>query len=476
MLKPYEYQQDDIDFLTPFDNGAIFHDAGVGKTMIAINVMRNKCMAHNKRLKTLIFCPIIVLENWKRELMACSKLEANDIGIVTGTPKARLKIIDNPKHSVLICNYEATRSADILSALYAWCPEITICDESHLIKTPKIKTPSGKLTQFGAVCKISQGSFYRYIMTGTPITKDAQDIWSQYYFLDRGETFGDRFYSFKKKYFLDLNRNMPSKVHFPNWTFIPSMEHDFKRLLASKSVRRKKESCVELPDLVEQLITVKMSPDQARVYADLKSKLIAYMEQAKNDPVVVQNALTKMLRLSEILSGYVKTEDGEIVKFKTNPRLDALMSLIETTSPHKVIVFCTFRENYKDIKHALEKRKIGYTEVHGGISTKDKLANVDTFNDISNDCRVMIANPKSGGVGINLKSARYAIYYTRSFSLVDFEQSKARNYRSGSIDHHDKITHYHLVTPDTVDEAALNSLRMKQNVASSLIDIKRILN
>jgi SNF2 family DNA or RNA helicase len=177
----------------------------------------------------------------------------------------------------------------------------------------------------------------------------------------------------------------------------------------------------------------------------------------------------------EILSGYAKLENDEIIRFKENPRLDVLMEKLTETKPHKVIIFCVFKNNYEDIRKALDKKKIKFVELHGEIDQKTKAKNIDLFNDLENDIRVCIANPQSGGVGVNLKSARYTIFFTRSFSMKDYEQSRARNYRSGSIEIHNKITHYNLVTSNTVDEKAYNAIIEKKEIASSLLDLKELL-
>ena len=138
-------------------------------------------------------------------------------------------------------------------------------------------------------------------------------------------------------------------------------------------------------------------------------------------------------------------------------------------------MFSVFKQNYEDIKQALEKRGIEYVEIHGGISTVRKLENVDAFNDMGNNVRVCIANPQSGGVGINLKSAKYSIFYTRNFSMKDYEQSKARNFRAGSIDQHEKITHYNIVTKETIDEKILDALVSKKEMALNLLELKQLL-
>lgn len=474
MLTPYPYQQEIIDRFKDQEACALLMEAGSGKTLISINILRHKYNQGGRVIPTVIFCPIIVLNNWKREILQCSKVPEESVGVVMGTKKKRLETIRNPKHKILIINYEATRSDEILNALKEFNPLAVICDESHKIKNQRVKTRGGKSTLTGAVFNISKGAIHRQILSGTPIP-NPEDIWSQFYFLDRGQTFGKKYYSFKNKYFINRNQDWDSQKAFPDWRFIPSMAPEYRERLASKSVSMKKEECVDLPDLVEKSVDITPSPEMLKHYMRIKNQLITWLDEQDDNPMVVQNALTKTLRLAEILSGYLKLEDETVEPLKTNPTLDGLMEILESTAPAKVIVFAQFKQNYADIRKRLEKAKIEYVEIHGEISTKQKLENVDVFNDMNNKVRVCIANAASGGVGINLKSASYTVYYSMGYSLVDFEQSRARNYRSGSIDLHPKITHYYLRHKELITDKILYAVRNKQKFANNLLDLKKVL-
>lgn len=478
LLKPYDYQAEIIERFKDKNGAALFLEPGCGKSLITANLLRHKYNSHGEILRTIIFCPIIVLRNWERELLLSTHLDPSLICAVTaGSKAARLKLLFNDRFKIFIINYEALRAPEIKQQLVRFKAQAVVCDESHMIKSPKIKTPSNKATGTKHIFDVSEYAYYRYILSGTPITKDAQDLWSQYYFLDRGRTFGENFYLFKNKYFVDSNaRRRGTQGYFPNWTFIASKEKEITSAIDSTSVRMKAADCLDLPELTEQTIEVEMSPEQSRHYRRLKNDLITWLEAQENNPLVVKNALTKILRLNELLAGYLKLENGSIETLKTNPRLDALMTLVESTNPHKIIIFTTFKQTYADIRRELKKRKIKYVELTGEVSALKKLENVDIFNDLSNKVRVCIANPQSGGVGVNLKAARYTCFYTRGYSMKDHEQARARNFRAGSIDLHNKITHYSIVTRNTVDEAILDAVKQKKNLAENLLYFKALLS
>jgi SNF2 family DNA or RNA helicase len=159
-------------------------------------------------------------------------------------------------------------------------------------------------------------------------------------------------------------------------------------------------------------------------------------------------------------------QTGEGVELKDVPRLEALRELLEDlTDGHKVIVWAVFKANYAMIGALCRKLGIEYTELTGEI--KDKDTNVHKFR-TDPKCRVLIANPGAGGVGINLVEASYSIYYSKGFSLEHDIQSEARNYRGGSHIH-EKITRIDLVAKGTIDDIINEALRNKLDVAQQVL-------
>lgn len=469
LLTPYKHQQDLIDRFKESNYAALFLDPGVGKTLTSINLWREACKNEGRILRALILCPPIVLQNWKNEFELCSKIDMNLVGVFpTGKPpKKKIEFAEDQTHLIKIINYEALLNEKVLDAIIKFKCDLAIADESHYLK-------NGKTKNFKNAYAATRSAKYRYILTGTPISNSPMDIWAQYLFMDNGLSFGRFFTNFRNKYFYDNNSGMPKNKYFPDWRLQPSMRGEMERIIRETSAKLTKEECLDLPDLVEQNIYVEPTKEMESNYNELKRELITWIENHETgtqDAVLAQNALVKLLRLNEITNGYAKTEDDEIIPFKQNPKLDALMEIIESTAPHKVIVFTIYKQTYSDISEALKKAKIKYVELHGGIAKKQDV--VDQFNDLSNDIRVCIAHPRSAGVGINLKSASYAVFYSRSHSLVDREQSKARNYRAGSVDLFKKITHYDIVMNRTCDVEILNALKQKKDISNSLIAIKQ---
>jgi len=442
---------------------ALFFEVGTGKTLTAIAMMLEWYRRHNRIMRTLVICPIVVCENWRRELNeACDDLP---IDVLVGTKQKRLDIMsryDKKRHGILITNYEALGISDVFTKILNWNPELIICDESSKVKNHKaVRT---KRTQ-----TLSEGAKVKYILTGTPVLNTPMDLFAQFLVLDGGATFGKNFLVFRARYFYDKNSGMPPHRHFPKWEPRPGINQEFGRLISAKSMRVKKSECLDLPPLVRQRINVTMDPGQSRAYDSMKKDFIAFLGERACS---AQLAITKGLRLQQIVSGYVQLDgQAEPTYFKSNPRLVALTDLLESILPdHKVIVWASFRENYKMIAAELEKLKVKYRLLVGGISDMKRQEAIDDFQ-FSDRVRVLIANPGSGGIGINLTAASYAIYYSRNFSLEHDLQSEARCYRGGS-EVHEKITRIDLVTPDSIDELILEALEKKEAIGEKILSWK----
>lgn len=449
----WAHQQEAITRALGHDNFAFLFEPGTGKTRTTIEVLRRKYAAHQRVLRTLILCPTVVCDNWRREWLQFSKLSEKNIAVLLGEGHKRAKQV-NTGAEILITNYQTLLMPKMLDEINKFSPEVIVADESHRLKTPSAKTTK-------AAIALAERAQYKYILTGTPVLKSLMDFFSQFKFLDGGETFGRSFTLFKNLYFYNANAAAPAHVTWPDWRVRGSAVNEINAKVFKKAMFVEKANCLDLPPLVRKEVFVDMSPEQERHYRTMEANFITYL----NDKACVASiALTKGLRLMQIVSGFLKLEDGAEVRFKKNPRLEALAEILSDIAPnHKVIVWACFKENYEMIKEACGK--LGYVELHGGTKNREEV--VDTFQ---NDpkCRVLIGNQSAGGIGINLTAASYAIYYSRSFSLEHDIQSEARNYRGGS-ERHEKITRIDLVSRETIDSEVLKALSQKQAISDAVL-------
>jgi len=474
-LKPYAHQLEALsvtsDAVTDY---ALFWEMGTGKTGGCINILRQRYYSAGSLLKTLILSPLITLENWKREFAMHSTIPEKDILVLNKSGKVKEKNLieatrDLTRPMVIITNHESMQRKTFVELILEYAPTILVVDESHLFKNYK-SVRAKNAVKIADICK------YRYALTGTPILNSTADLFMQFRILDGGATFGKSFWKFRMTYFFDANAKWSGRPgHFPKWEERDDMAKELSEKIYAKAMRKTKEECLDLPPLIKETLDIALSPEQARLYKEMKRDFITWVESKKTEPqaVVATIALTKALRLMQIVCGFVTTEEGELIDLGMIPRLEATKDLLEQLTPnHKVIVWCSFKHNYKQLGDICEKLKIGHVFLTGDQNAAGKQESMDAF-ERQDEIRCIIANRRAGGIGVNLVSASYSIVYSRNFSLGEEKQSEARNHRGGS-ERHDKITKIELITRGTVDETVGIALEGKQKLSDMILDPEKI--
>jgi SNF2 family DNA or RNA helicase len=459
LVQPWAHQKAAIEKARKLSSFALFFEQGTGKTSTLINILREKWRDDSRPFRTLILCPPIVISNWKREILKYSKVPQDKVIELTGSGFMRLCKTDSPQDAIYVTNYQSLLMDKLFKRFIEMRFNTIVLDESH-----KIKTYNSKTTK--AVLKLGESASYRYCLTGTPILDGkAFDLWPQVFFLDRGEILGKSFFKFREEFFHDFNAGMPRHTYFPNWKIKPDSLPKLHAAIQPISARAEKSECLDLPPLVRERIDCELTDEQADVYRDLEKQFVAELGTKQ---VITDLELTKDLRLQQIVTGHVPTDDGKVHSFEPNPRIAALREVLEGIGGrHKVLIWAVFRENFRVIEALLSALAIPFVSVYGGVGSAEQRKRCDHF-ETSGSCRVLVGHPRSCGIGVNLTAASYAVYFSRGFSLEDDLQSEARNYRGGS-ERHTSVTRIDLVTPGTIDEVILEALESKQSLADAII-------
>jgi len=450
-------------------------EQGTGKTRTSIEILRRRYHKRGALMKTLIVSPVIVCDNWKKEFAMYSKISQEDIIVLTQAGKIRqrefLRAVgpELKRAKIVVTNFAGLLMEDLFALLVSWSPEILVVDESHKVKGHSSKTAK-------KMCVIADRAQQKLLLTGTPILNSPMDLWMQFRILDGGETFSKNFFAFRNQYFKDDNAHFSNKPsHFPKFVPSPGAFEAMQERIRPKMIRALKKDCLDLPPLVRQEVRVELSPEQKKMYKEMKDEFLTYLtsiEGTQPHAVVANLAVVKSMRLQQIVSGYANTEQDGEKRIINVPRIKVLQELLEDITPGaKVIVWAVFKQNYKMIREMCEGIGIEYAQIHGDISNAQRIEEMDRFRS-DPKCRVMIANQSAGGTGVNLVEASYMIYYSKGFSLEHELQSEARNHRGGS-EIHEKITRIDLVAPGTIDEIINSALQRKQSVADAILAFRK---
>ena len=454
---PYEHQKKAFAFACDkfgvFDNQlksrgtALLMEMGTGKTIVSIAVFG--CMyQYGKINRVLVVAPLSILGVWEEEFAKFADFPYS-LAILKGTvakKKEQLTKLPEEGLQVVVVNYESAWRLE--KELLAYNPDLVIADEAHKLKENRSKQSQG-MQHIGDKAK------YKLLLTGTVITNRELDVFSQYRFLNP-QIFGMSFYAFCNRYF-DMGGYGNHTLIFRKWTM-----DDFLKKLHSVAFRVTKAECLNLPEITEEVRTVELEKDAAKIYDSIETD--SYVKMGKSE-VTTANILTRMLRLSQLTGGHLTDDDG-VVNAVSNAKLNALSDIIDTVIAEnkKIVVMARFVPELDDIQELLEEKKIGYAVVRGRV--KDRNSEIHRFQ-YDEKCRVFVGQIATGGPGITLTAASTMVFYSLDYSMLNFEQAKARIHRAGQME---KCHYIYLVGKDTIDSKVLDVLCKKINLAKMLAD------
>lgn len=452
------------------DGMALLADVGTGKTATAITMLRHLVKSKGVT-RVLVIGPSVVIHNWKNELQKYTPKEELlpifPLGEAAKRVKTVTELAQKKAHGYVITNYESFDNEAFVKLIAEWNPQVIVCDELHRIKSYKSKRAKN-------IVRLSDRSGWRLGLTGSAILNSPMDLFMQWKFIDHGRSFGTNFFSFRNKYFHDANSRWAGRPnYFPKWEPNPAFFGELSDKIKCASIRVIKSECMDLPPYIEKTIKLQMSPKQRKIYDQMEKDFIAFVENPEGDKphaVVAQLALTKALRLMQIASGFVSVDglgDGGEITIGDNPKLDAVEKIIQDNPEKKIIIWCSYKANYKAIGERLTNLGVNHVFITGEQNSKEKQESIDAFQG-DPAVKAVVANRKAGGIGVNLTASSLSIVYSRNFSLEEEIQSDGRNYRGGS-QIHESITKINLVMENSIEEKAVTALATKANISEIIL-------
>ena len=461
--KPYKHQLTALEKSWNKETYAYFMEMGTGKTKVLID---NLAMLYDKGKVdgALIIAPKGVIKTWyEQELPTHLPNHIENVTVLWQpniTKKQQEKLeslfeIETALH-ILVMNVEAfstDKGIKFASKFLNSHKVLMAIDESTTIKTPTAKRTKN-------IIGLGKYAKYRRIMTGSPITKNPLDLYTQCEFLDPYLLNHSSYYSFRNRYAemktMHIRGRSIQVVHaFQNLAELSDKVKGF-------SYRVLKEDCLDLPpkNFIKRHVT--LTPDQKKVYQQMKKEAIATLNGKVTSTMTV---LTQLMRLHQITCGHFTADDGSTQSVESN-RLNELMSVLEETEG-KAIIWANYQLSVGEIIQRITKEygKDSYVHYYGLTSQEDRQ---DFIRKFQNDpkCRFLIGTPQTGGYGITLTQANTVIYYSNGYDLEKRLQSEDRAHRIGQKK---TVTYVDLICEDTVDEKIVKALRNKINIASEVM-------
>jgi len=461
--KPYAHQITALEKSWNKETYAYFMEMGTGKTKVLID---NAAMLYDKGKidGVLIVAPKGVIGTWyKQEIPAHLPNHIENMTVlwqpnITKKQREKLDSLFEPEEllHILIMNVEAfstTKGRDFAAKFLDSHSTLMAIDESTTIKTPSAKRTKN-------IINLSDKAKYRRIMTGSPVTKNPLDLYSQCEFLSSWLLDFSSFYAFRNRYaemktIYAHGRSVQVVDKFQNLGELSDQLKGF-------SYRVLKEDCLDLPDKIYMKRNIKLSPDQNKLYLQMKETALANLNGKQ---VTTVNVLTQLMRLHQITCGHFTADDGTTQSIANN-RIDELMNVLDETEG-KAIIWAHYQYDINAIIKAIVKEygPGSVVDYYGLTPQEERQDNIRKFQDDPR-CRFIVGTPSTGGYGITLTAANTVIYYSNGYDLEKRLQSEDRAHRIGQ---QKSVTYVDLICDETVDEKIVKSLRKKINIASEVL-------
>ena len=452
--KPYEHQREALIRGADKKEYAYFMEMGTGKTKVTLDNVAYLYL-QKKINVVIVVAPNSVYQNWKNEIDIHCPCDTT-IYIHKVDKKFEVK---EDKLNFFLINVEAFSHSSGVKAVENIISKYHSSMCMVIDEATSIKNRSAKRTK--NICKVSQPSLYKRILTGSPITKSPLDLYSQCEFLRPGILGFNNYYVFRARYSVmkqiqvGANKNLMIPLYYTN---LSELEEKIKAF----SYRVRKDECLDLPPKVYEKREVKLSQQQKIAYGELKENCRVIIQ---DEMASYNNKLTEIIKLQQACNGFIKTDEGQIIEFPCG-KLDELMNILDEVDG-KVIIWANFVYNIEKIIKTLEDKfgAMSVVSIYGNVPVVVRNSAVKNFQE-NKKVRFFVGNPSTGGYGLNLTKANTVIYFSNSFNLEVRQQSEDRAHRIGQKK---SVTYIDLIAKGTIDEFVLKSLNQKLTLSAQTL-------
>jgi SNF2 family DNA or RNA helicase len=445
----YDYQKEGLKWLQycAFNKigGILGDDMGLGKTAQIIALVA--WIIEKKVLdNVLIVVPSTLLENWKREFMFFTPSLKPYLhhGVIRS---GSIELLRNER--IIITSYSMIINDQYLFNKIKW--GAIILDEASLIKNPNSERKIS-LSNIDADIKIA--------MTGTPVENSLIDLWSICDFVLPG--YLGTIESFSAKY---IKRNIEQTLSESD---LISLRNDVSFIM----LRRKKEDVLDsLPDKIDIHQALQMNENEVYLYNIERENILSKIgtENSSNILTLIQNLRQftthpLLLKADSLVTADLKTLKQTSLKFsRTIEIIDEIKGRKE-----KVIIFTEYLQMIDAFRRVLQEHySLEIFTIDGRVANSERQNRIDQFSE-NDGFGIMILNPKTAGMGLNITAANHVIHYTRQWNPALEQQASARSYRNKQSK---KVNVYYLYYVNTIEELITTRLRAKSALSGEVITI-----
>lgn len=441
------FQAEDIERYRSIGNCVCGHEPGVGKTAIAIGLIKGR---------TLIVVPKKALFQFAEEIVSFRpELCAT---VISGTPRQRKKGYEEEK-GLLLLTYETLRG-DIKQIVSLTTFNTIIFDEAHRLASTTTKTHKAVRNLLAYYKQQGHPRPVIYGATASLIMNSPMDVYGVYNIL-RPDLF--------RNYLYFVNEYMTKHPIFgymvgPRKNKLPQLgqiikPYYFRRTLA--------EVCPELPPHLDEKLSFQLSPAETKLYNDIRYTLLIELDPKSIDkikhPSSLYNALTRLQKLSELTDHPALIGNSGIKSTKLEILKDKVDEVLKDNS-RKAIIYSWFARRL--LPYLLPDYKEYNPAVIVGQMTDKESEEARVRFKTDPACRVLILS-RAGSEALSFEEASYLFRLDTPFSIGRDIQLSGRIRRQTTVE---PTFEYTLVAKGTVDEHMLKILAKKKQINSSVFD------
>lgn len=434
---PHPYQQYCIDRVVKQPKIGLFLDMGLGKTIITLSAIYQLKYNLFQVRKVLIIAPKKVAEaTWQREAAKWDGVGILRISTVLGSLNKRVQALNTPA-DVYIINRE---NVSWLVNHYKndWPFDMVVVDESSSFKSHRAKRFKDLANMYNHIKRM-------VLLTGTPSPNGLIDLWAQVYLLDRGQTLGRTYTSFREHYF-DPDQRGRDVIY----SYKPKADSNdaIMAAISGLCISMKASDYLELPPIVYNTVPVVLDSKAKKAYEEMERDAVLELFDA-GEEITAMSAAALSTKLQQLANGAVY-DDGRNVHEIHNCKIEAFMELIEQLNGKPVLVFYNFKHDCERLKAVLDKTDLRVRELKGAEAEFD-------WN--SGKIDILLAHPASTAYGLNLQDGgNHVIWFGLNWSLELYQQANKRLHRQGQ---NEKVIIHHLISEGTRDEDMMEALDRK---------------
>ena len=337
-----DYQQQDVRKMLRVQHILNANPMGLGKTPETIKYLQAQG-AHN----ALIVTPKIIREQWVSQIKrwwGC-----------TATIFENQRFI--PENSgIWIVNYDKLRNLKTLEKFRSFCWDVLVLDEAH-----KIKSRDSKQTQ--AVKQIPAAR--RVALTGTPILRYVDDLWSILHFLDPKYS-GVSYWNFVNYFCMQQDTPWGNKII--GMTTNPAKVAILNKVLDYVSVRN--DSVQVAHGKTIEIVKLPMPKEQRNLYK--KERALLLDELPEN--CTIANGAVLSIRLRQTTSW-----PGLFLEGVAGPKFEWILEMCLNNPTEKIVVFSVFEKTVRGLCNYLAENKVNCVSITGQNSSVDNEDNKGAF-------------------------------------------------------------------------------------------------